>query len=510
MAPSFPPARRCRVVLGAVALSCLLTGCTTLHQYLDNGGKVGPNYARPPAAVAEGWIDQADKRVRSDPDEHRQWWKVFGDPILDDLICAAYQQNLSLRQKSFKVLEEQAVLGTVLGRLFPQQQVATGSFTQIGLSKQVANRQFILERFYPQWAYGLSLSWELDFWGKFRRTIEAAEATLAASVEDYDDTLVNVLAQVATAYTQYRILETQLRLVRANIELQEATLTIAQARFKGGLVTELDVDQAESTLQQTKAVIPQLEAQQRTQANNLCVLLGIPPIDLTAKLGKGAIPKAPPEVVLGVPADLLRRRPDVRRAERDAAARCALIGVSEADFYPAVSIDGSIGYQAQVFSKLFTPGALAGSIGPSFNWKILNYGRIANDVLRTEANFQGAVVAYQNTVLQANQQVENGVVRFLKAQEQTRELHKSVEAAEKAVKIAMAQYKAGQVDFNRVSVIQQNLVQQQDSEAQAQGEIAQGLIAVFQALAGGWQIRLDGCTPCATLATPTPLPAKGS
>jgi NodT family efflux transporter outer membrane factor (OMF) lipoprotein len=504
--------RRTHFLLGALLLGALPTGCTTLRQYLDNGCLVGPNYARPPAAVADKWIDQADPRVRTTPEEHRRWWKVFGDPVLDDLVCVASQQNVTLKQLSFAVLEQEASLGIAVGQLFPQTQAAEGSYTRNVLSKAVANRAFVLERWFDNWALGLGLAWELDLWGKYRRQIESAQDELDASIENYDYQLVQVLADVATAYAQYRILERRLELVRANIKLQEETLTIARARFNGGLVSELDVDQAESTLQQTKAAVPQLEIQQRQQQNQLCVLLGIPPEDLKAKLGSGPIPKTPPDVILGVPADLLRRRPDVRRAERLAAAQCAQIGVAESQFYPAVSINGNIGYQAKNFSHLFAQNALDGMVGPSFNWPILNYGRLANNVLKNEALFQENVAAYQQTVLQANEDVENGVVQFLKSQEQTRELDLSVVAAEKSVRIALAQYRAGQVDFNRVSVIEQNLVQQQDSQAQAAGNIALGLIAVFRGLGGGWQIRLDGCGPCAkdgaaSPAAPSPATA---
>lgn len=498
--------QRGRIVLGALLLGSLITGCTSLRQWCHNHWKVGPNYARPPAPVADKWIDQEDPRLHTDPEEHRRWWTVFQDPILEDLICAAYQQNLTLREESFRILELQAILGTVIGRIFPQEQFANGSYERIALSREVANRQFIPERFFSNWTWGLNLLWELDVWGKYRRNIEAAQAELDAGVEGYDQRLVNILAEVASNYTEYRVLEQQLEFLRTNVALQEETLKIATARFKGGLVSELDVDQAESILQQTKAEIPQFQIRQRIVQNRLCVLLGIPPVDLAAKLGARPIPAAPTDVIVGVPADLLRRRPDVRQAERRAASECARIGVAESEFYPAISIGGQIGYQAEAFPDLFNPQALRGTVGPGFQWKLLNYGRIANDVLRTEARFQEAVMRYQETVLKAHEEVENGVVRFLKAQQRTRELVKSVQAAQRAVKIAIAQYRSGQVDFNRVSLLEQNLVQQQNLEAEARGEIAQGLIEVYRSLGGGWQIRLDGCHVHGATAASLPAP----
>jgi NodT family efflux transporter outer membrane factor (OMF) lipoprotein len=283
-------------------------------------------------------------------------------------------------------------------------------------------------------------------------------------------------------------------------------LKVAEARFKAGTVSELDVDQARSTLAQTEAQIPELEIGLRQTNNQLCILLGIPPEELQARLGNGSIPSAAAEVAVGIPAELLRRRPDVRRAERLAAAQSALIGVAEADFYPHISIIGSIGYSAERPKRLFRSSSLAGLIGPSFQWDILNYGRIRNNVRLQDAKFQELVTAYQNTVLFANQEVENGLVTFLRAQERTRFQADSVEAAEKAVNVALTQYRAGTVDFTRVTQLEQTLVLLQDTLALARGEIALGLIQVYRALGGGWQIRCQPCEPSA-MAAPIALPA---
>ena len=201
------------------------------------------------------------------------------------------------------------------------------------------------------------------------------------------------------------------------------------------------------------------------------------------------------EVAVGIPADLLRRRPDVRKAERQAAAQSAQIGVAEAEFYPHIAINGTWEYSAEFFKNLWSTQALAGSIGPTFTWNILNYGRILNNVRLQDAKFQELVATYQNTVLSAAQDVENGLVTFLQAQQRTKFQAASVKDAEEAVQIAVAQYKAGTVDFTRVTQLEQNLVTQQDTLAQAQGEIVTGLIQVYKALGGGWQIRETGCDP---------------
>ena len=351
--------------------------------------------------------------------------------------------------------------------------------------------------FYNQWNFGFNLNWELDFWGRFRRAIESDTANLDASVEGYDDVLVTLLGDVATNYVQMRTLEGRIQYTRANVELQRQTLTIAEARFKGGTTSQLDVYQARSTLEQTEAQIPELEISLRQTVVQLCILLGMPPEELRARLGPAPIPNAPVDVAVGIPADLLRRRPDVRRAERLAAAQCAQIGIAEADYYPAFSINGTLGYSAEQFPDLFRPAALNANVGPSFQWNLLNYGRILNNVRLQDARFQELVTTYQQTVLNANQEVENGLVTFLRAQTRTNFQTASVEDAEKAVKIVLAQYEAGTIDFTRVTQLEQFLVQEQDVLTQARGEIATGLIQVYKALGGGWQIRLTDCPPTA-------------
>ena len=490
-------------VASLLVLALSLCGCTSFHDYVHNGFKVGPNYCQPAAPVAQQWIDATDRRVRSESDDPSHWWTVFNDPTLDSLICCAYHQNLTLREAGFRVLQARAQLAIVTGQLFPQTQNMTGGYSRNAQSLETANGQFAQQQFFNQWNYGFNLNWEVDFWGRFRRAVESNSALLDASVEDYDDTLVTLLGDVATDYVQIRTIQERIRFTQQNVELQEKTLIITQARSRGGTTSELDVYQARSTLEQTQAQIPEFEISLRQTCNNLCILLGMPPEELEARLGPQPIPTAPPEVAVGMPADLLRRRPDVRRAERQAAAQSAQIGVAEADFYPAVSLDGTLGYSAQFFPDLFRSAALTGSVGPSFQWNLLNYGRILNNVRLQDARFQELVTIYQQTVLNADQEVENGLVTFLRAERRTNLQAASVADTEKAVAIVLAQYKAGTSDFTRVTQVEQNLVLQQDVLAQARGEIATGLIQVYRALGGGWQLRLTGCTP-------TPLPGQAA
>ncbi len=450
---------------------------------MHNGFKVGPNYCPPDAPVAQHWIDAADQRIVSQSQDLSQWWTVFNDPALNRLIACASQQNLSLKEAAFRVLEARAQLGYAIGGIFPQAQTATGSYKRLAQTGQVYS---------DQWNFGFNLAWELDFWGRLRRAITAADANLDAEAANYDQVLVTLLADVADNYILARTYQERIALLEENAKLQKGVLQYIETRFKAGFkVTELDLDQAQSNLAQTEAAIPQREIEMRRAANRLCTLMGMPPADLEQLLGEGKTPKVPPQVVVGIPAELLRRRPDVRRAERLVAAQCEQIGIAQADLYPAFSITGNLGWTARHLSKLFTPDAFNGNVGPSFQWNLLNYNRIRNDVRFQDAAFQELIASYQNTVLTANEEVEDGLVTFLRSQERTRFLEDSVKASRKAVNIVILQYEKGAVDFNRYATIEQNLVTQQDLFAQAQGEIAQGLVQVYRSLGGGWETGPD-------------------
>jgi outer membrane protein TolC len=263
------------------------------------------------------------------------------------------------------------------------------------------------------------------------------------------------------------------------------------------------VFQAKNNLAQTESVIPTLEISLRQASNRLCILCGIPPRDLQQELATGRIPVPPTEVAMGIPADLLRRRPDVRRAERELAAQSASIGVATAELYPHIAITGTIGLEANDFADLFHSGAFAGSVGPSLRWNILNYGRLLNNIRVQDARFQQLATEYQNAVLRANEEAENALIAFLKSQQKAKTLAESVDAAEKAVDMALLQYREGKTDFNRVFILQTAQALEQDRLAQASGEVARSVIEIYRALGGGWQIRYQGREQM-QFATPAP------
>ena len=386
-------------------------------------------------------------------------------------------------------MEYRAWLQFARGTMFPQQQGAFGSFETIRESGNTANVRPDLK--FNEWDAGVNASWELDFWGRFRRGIEEADAELEASVENYDDVLVLLVSEVAKAYTDLRTFQQRLTYARGNVSAQEGFLKIAEDKFRLGTATERDVQQARTVLNETRSFVPSYEAGVRLANNQLCVLLGTPPRDMTSELGEAAIPLASPEVVIGIPADLVRRRPDVRRAERELAAQSARIGIATTNLYPHLGLNGNIGVTAKDFDGLFDGHATAGGFGPYFRWDLLNYGRLVSLINIEDARFEQLLYSYEQQVLVAGREAEDGLISYLRTQESVRNLQASAAAASRTTEISSEQYRQGAVDFTAVFVASATLASQQDKLAAAQGATTQSLIDLYRALGGGWEIRLN-------------------
>jgi NodT family efflux transporter outer membrane factor (OMF) lipoprotein len=509
-----------------LAFVLIAPGCQ-LDQWAKNGMKVGPNYTTPQAAISNEWIDyqtaatQSATQPSTQPStqpatqpakaDFAQWWRVFNDPVLNSLMHDANAQSLTLRAAGERIASARATRDIAIGEFFPQTQNLAGSHTV----NKASNRTNLntTNQWFQNVNAGFNLGWELDFWGRFRRAIEAADANLDASVADYDDVMVLLLSDVAGDYVQYRTFQQRLTLARHNVEIQRQSFELAQSNFKAGASTERDMQQARLLYEQTQALIPQFELGVRQSNNALCILLGVPTKDLSSRLGEsGVIPAAPLEVAVGIPADLLRRRPDVRRAERQAAAQSALIGVAQSDLYPHFAINGSIGLNAEYIGGLWhTPGSMAGSFGPSFQWDILNYGRLENAVKGQEARFREFVANYEQTVLQADREVEDAIISFSKSKEREFFLSESVVAAKRTVQITYDQYRHGAVDFTPVFLFEQTLTQEEDSLAQSQGDIALSVVSLYRALGGGWEAKLQPggiVGPPTTAPTTQPTPSR--
>jgi NodT family efflux transporter outer membrane factor (OMF) lipoprotein len=476
----------------------LLTGIIVL---ISGCVKVGPDFTQPEAPVADSWLGSEGPALTAQTEQYADWWTVFNDAILDSLVSEAQQQNLGLQVAGLRILEARAQLGIATGNLYPQLQQLGASAAAVGASRHAANTSAGDLR-YNDLNIGFNAAWELDFWGKFRRGVEAADAQFLATIAAYDDVMVILTAEVARAYILIRTLEARIRLAEASAAYQKRSLEIAENRFEGDLVTELDVQQARSLLANTLALIPGFQAEYRRTQNALSVLLGMPPQDLSARLhpeNAAGIPQPPAAVAVGVPADLLRRRPDVRQAELQAAAQSSLVGVAKADLYPHFTLIGTIGLQASDspftreggsdLSDLFSSDSITYFAGPSLTWDLFNYGRIKNQVRVQDARLQQLVVNYQNTVLNAAREVEDAMAGFLQDQVQARYLAEAVMASKRSVDISSLQYGEGLADYQRVLDAQRTLTRDQDVLAAVQGSVAINLVNMFKALGGGWQVR---------------------
>lgn len=474
--------------LASLALAVGCTANTTCRSWVGNGFKVGPEYCRPAAPLEVEWIDlQSDPRLVGETVDLSHWWTALGDPTLNGLVEAAYGQNLTLREAATRIRQADAIRSIAVGALFPQVQQAVGDYQRVQASQNVAVPSPV--RNFSQFDLGLQAGWELDFWGRYRRSIEVADANLDASIAGYDEVAVLLLSDVAATYVEIRTAQARLAIARSIVGLQEGSLDIAQARFDANQTNKLDVIQAQNNIDVTEAAIPLLESQLRTANNRMCVLLGMPPQDFVSQLPPAPIPAVSRLVQVGIPADLLRRRPDIRVAERQMQAQSARIGVAESDLYPRISLVGSFEWQAERIEDLFEPASVFGLISPGFSWNILNYGRLWHSVELEEERFRETVYNYQQTVLTAQQEVEDAIVGFLKAQDRADKLAQAVGQVNEAEEIALTLYKTGATDFNRVFLIQAFQFSQQDELVVSRAAAVLNLIQIYKSLGGGWEIR---------------------
>jgi len=476
----------------AIFASVLLTACTT----------VGPDFTKPEPALSGEWMDSTDPTVNTDSAEDKTWWLVFEDPILNNLVSQASTQNLTLQVAGLRILEARAQLGIAYGRNFPQVQQANGSVAWIKKNK---NSDSAGDLDFTNSSLSFDANWELDIWGRFRRGVESADASYLSSVASYDDALVTLTAEVARNYSAMRTFEERLVISRENVDIQEQSVKIAEARFRFGSTTELDTKQAQTLLYSTLATIPEIQFNIRRLRNAIAVLLGITPNHVDAIIGgSGPIPIVPDSVTVGIPAELLRRRPDIRQAELNAAAQSALIGVARSDLYPSFYLFGSIGLEstsnnAADDSGIFSSDAVFFNGGPGFSWNILNYGRIKNAVRVQDARFQQTLVNYQNVVLEAVREAEDAITGYISTREQLGHLKNSVAASQRAVDIALLQYQEGAADYTRVLNTQEALFREQEREVTSRGSAVESVISLYKALGGGWQVRIgDEIIPAET------------
>lgn len=466
------PARMSRLLLcAAVGLS----GCVRL----------GPDFQSPTQPWVEHWNTPAlalASQQQTQPDS-RQWWHVFTDPVLDHLIAEADAHNADLEVAGLRVMEARAQLGIALSGRYPQVQQVSAD------SAYVKRRQWGGDN--PQdshlWQHsaGFDVGWELDFWGRFSRAIESADAAWFAAQSNYENALVLLHAQVAQTYYALRTAEARLLIAKNNATLQKRSYEITERLFLSGNNAELDLQQAKTQYLATLSTIPDFEAQVASTRNALATLIGRPPGAMAElQTNTGVVPLVDRAVLQDVPVDLLLRRPDVRSAEAQVAAQSALIGVAEADLYPSISLFGSIVWSANSLDGTSNTLDLIG--GPSLRWNVFDHGQITNNVRVQDARLQQLIVVYQDSVRQAAREADDAATGLIKALERDRILSEASIAARRSVSLANTQYREGYSDFQRVLDAQAALFAQQDNYLVNRNTAINSLIALYKAVGGGW------------------------
>lgn len=458
--------------LVTVLMPVLLSGCITL----------GPDFEEPEVDWLADWQSDLYGQAAAGPGESdlRFWWRLFDDPVLNELIEAARRENLSLRIAGLRILESRAALGIAGSNLYPQVQQLGGSVTQIH-DQRTGGR----DRNLTSYSADFSLGWELDFWGRFQRGIESADAAFFASIAGQRDAQVLLSAQVANLYFAYRTTLLRIEIAQHNADIQQRSLDITRKIFESGQGSELDLQQATTQYLSTLSTIPDLESTLVQQRNALGALLGRPPGQMP-ELPTQAIPL--PEVVAvmveDVPARLLLRRPDIRMAAWQVAIQSAQIGIAQADYYPAITLRGSIGWSANSLDG--SADSLRTLAGPSLSWKLFDYGRIANNVRLQDARLQQAIESFQNEVLQAAREIDDAAIDVVKSSERLQILSDSRRAAERSLELATTRYREGYADFQRVLDAQRVLFSQAERELVAEGARLGAIIALYKAFGGGW------------------------
>lgn len=469
------------------SLTCLLSamlalgGCSTL----------GPDYREPEIEWLERWQPDlygvTGTSQAQDEDELRFWWRTFNDPTLNRLILAAQTDSPSLRIAGLRILESLALLGIADSTRYPQLQQALGGIDAVHTEQRGGaagnDSQDLLS-----YSAGFNLGWELDFWGRFRRGIESADAAFFASIANQRATQVLLNAQLADLYFTYRTTELRIAIAQENAKIQQRSFEITEKIFHSGSDSELDLQQAKTQYLATLSTIPDLELSLTTLRNALCALLGRPPGNLPElkPLAKGErLPAIDRVRIQGIPANLLLRRPDLRAEAWQVAAQSAQIGIAEADYYPAISLLGVLSWSGSSIDGASDTGVL--SLGPHLKWNLFDYGRIENNVRLQDARLQQLIENYQNSALQAAREIDDAAIGLAKTREQESILADSVQASKRALELANKLYHEGYADFQRVLDAQRALFAQEEKLLLNQGRHVSAAIAFYKALGGGWE-----------------------
>jgi len=462
-------------ILPAVVIGLILSGCAA----------VGPDYTKVEPDAPIKWHSELAGGLTSDqlaPETLARWWSTLNDAGLKSLMERAVKGNLNLKNARARIREARALRGVSRADLFPTLG-AGGSATR---SRSSENSNTGKET--KLYSAGFDAGWELDIFGGTRRAIEAAQADLEVTQEDLHDVLVSLLAEVALNYVEVRTYQARLAVTEANIRSQEETFELNRSRYQAGIIDNLAVQQSLYNLENTRSQIPTLQTGLEAAKNRLAVLLGKKPGEVHQELAeKKPIPMLPVTVAVGVPAETLRNRPDIRRAERNLAAQTARIGVAVADLYPKFRLMGTIGLESISTGNFLESASRTWSIGPDISWSIFHGGAIRQNIKVRSALQEQALIQYESAVLKAQEEVENILIAYAKEQYRRESLARATDAAKRAVLLARDQYQAGLVDFSNVLIAQRSLLSFQDELAQSEGAIISNLVRLYKALGGGWK-----------------------
>lgn len=472
------------VTAGVLAM---LAGCT-----------VGPNYTRPETPMPESFgaasladaLDtvKADAALSPDPDSPTaiaSWWRSLGDPALDSLVARAIEGNRDLRVARLRVREARALRGIEDSRRFPT--VDTRASAERSRQSETQGQPGVGQDDQNLFSLGLDASWEIDVFGGIRRGVEASDADLAATIEGERAVLVSLVAEVARNYVELREFQNRRGVSDRSIRVQDDTVDLAQSRLTAGLAAELEVAQARTQAATRRSQRPPLLAGERGSMHRLAVLLGEHPSALVAELAPtGQIPRAGDRIGLGMPSELLRRRPDIRRAERGIAAASARIGIATSDLFPKFSLTGSFGLRSEELDPLLDMSSRQWSIGPSVRWNLFDAGRIRNNIEAASERERQAFASYEQTVLVALEETENALTQLTTEQSRNRALADAVTHARRAVQLADERYRSGIGDFLDVLDSQRLQYDAEDQLVASDATVTQAVIALYKALGGGW------------------------
>jgi len=469
------------VLLPAAAALIALAGCT-----------VGPDYHAPVVkAVPSQWAEPVPAAAAAPADSLASWWKNFNDPELDSLVTRALQENLDLRIAAARVRQSRAQLGSAKAALGP----TLDTKDSVVRERQSANQPIFASLLPPSvplednvYQAGFDAAWELDVFGGGRRSVEAAHANVAMALLNQADVQVTLISEVAQSYLQARMMQTRLTIARRNIKAEAEEVQLARERYQHGLTNRLDAEQASTVLAQTEAGVPQLETQLQTAIHRLGVLLGQSPEALLGEfMGEAPPLHKPPAIPVGLPSELMLRRPDIRAAERQLAAATAQIGVATADLFPKFSLTGDVGFESVSTSTWFDAPSRFWSVGPTAQWQFFDFGRVRANIRLQNARQEEALANYEKTVRSSFEDVENALVAYAKEQVRNQALRRVVTSSGNSLRIAQEQYTRGLTSFINVLDAERSTYEAQDTLAQSDQDVIKDVIALYKALGGGWQ-----------------------